>query len=304
MFSKFGDQSIFSWSSCNWNIHLHKRANLRYYPKENHLMNDPWFILSRENVKDCFRFILKEQKMFKTICQGGLANESIFAIILKNAKKQINKHTHLTDWSRMSSPTSPYLFIEGSQRDLEFINKGLRENEYAMFLRKVSSSFPDDILRSIMMKTDYIRVPSKTEGNCLTISSLFFLIPGIYGFNNDIYSLSILSIATAVVSVNYWRHPIPGWRKNLDLIFAKISFVVYLLVGIYNICNIFLIYVVCLHAIVFMFSGCMIIVCYAMSNYFWNMAMSYWLFFHVIFHMFVTIGQLSVIYGSLNKCIQ
>jgi hypothetical protein len=238
--------------------------------------------------------------MFNNICQGGLANESIFAIILKNTKKKLNKHTHLTDWSRMTSPTSPYLFTEGNQRDLEFINQGLRENEYAMFIRKVSSSFPNTVLRSIIYQ-DKVRLPSKKEGNILTISSLFFLIPGIYGFNNHLYSLSILSIATAIVSVNYWRHPIPGWRKNLDLIFSKISFFVYLLVGIYNIRNV-LLYLICPHEIGFLFSGCMIIFFYSMSNYFWPV--SYWLFFHILFHMFVTIGKLTVIYGVSNQCIQ
>ena len=181
MFFKLWDHTILSWSNCNWNIHLHKRANLRLFPKEFHLANDPWFILTRENVKDCCNFILHQTKMYVTICQGGLANESIFAIILKSTNKQnkvLNKHTHLTDWSRMTSPTSPYLFIEGNQRDLEFINKSLRENEYAMFLRKVSPSFPDNILRNFLYKeNNRTQSPSKEESRFLTFYSLFFLIP-------------------------------------------------------------------------------------------------------------------------------
>ena len=85
-------------------------------------------ILKREDVQVCFKFTHSKMNIFKTICDGGLANESLFAIILSitsrltdsNVKKYI---THLTDWSRMTSPTSPYFFTEGSQKDIKLIKK-------------------------------------------------------------------------------------------------------------------------------------------------------------------------------------
>jgi hypothetical protein len=87
------------------------------------------------------------------ICDGGLANESVFAIMLRaqNALANvINSNTHLTDWVRMSSMTSPHVFKDGNQSDMDFLKKELKmgENNHVMFLRKVHPDFPDEILYS------------------------------------------------------------------------------------------------------------------------------------------------------------
>ena len=92
----------------------------------------------------------------KTICSGGLANESLFAIILYCYKQLswetrtssvISAVTHIADWNRMSSVTSPYLFKEETERDVKFIDTELERNEYAMFIRKVAPEYPNEILR-------------------------------------------------------------------------------------------------------------------------------------------------------------
>lgn len=142
-------KSIINWRKAWWNIDLHKRANLKCIKEEYHLANDPWFLLKREDVSRCLEYAIYNQKLYNIICQGGIANESIFAIILysynqlKAAKKAV---THGADWSRMSSPTSPHVFTEGTDKDITFIQDFLRENKYTMFLRKVDKYFPDDIL--------------------------------------------------------------------------------------------------------------------------------------------------------------
>jgi len=139
-------------------------------------------------------------------------------------------------------------------------------------------------------------IPSKKEGKCLTISSLFFLIPSIYAGIYYIYSLSVLSIITTIISINYWREPKLGWRRDMDLIFAKISFVIYFFYGLHNIQNMIL----CNNALTLYFSIVMIIVFYNLSNYFWISNNANWLYFHIIFHMFVVFGQLTVINGTIN----
>jgi hypothetical protein len=58
--------------------------------------------------------------------------------------------THLTDWSRMASPTSPYLFKEGSIKDKKFIEDGLKENQFAIFIRKIAPEFPDVVLNDFI----------------------------------------------------------------------------------------------------------------------------------------------------------
>jgi hypothetical protein len=259
----------------------------------------------------CHCLTFTRSKIFKTVCQGIIANESIFAIIMKistsidKPKNILNKHSHLTDWSRMTSATSPHLFIEGNQRDLDFIDKGLRENEYAMFLRKVSSTFPDDILRNLLYNTsndclkeeDIFKGKELKEalpnGKRLVISSLFFLVPSIYAGTQHVYSLSLLSAVTTAVSVNYWRNPCVGWRRNTDLVFAKISFCIYFGYGLYNVKNMIL----CENAIMLYLSAVMIIIFYSISNYLWSNKITYWLYAQMIFHIFVAFGQFTVIAG-------
>ena len=45
-----------------------------------------------------------------------------------------------------SSKTSPHVFKEANELEIMFIDKELERNKYAMFIRKVSPEFPDEIL--------------------------------------------------------------------------------------------------------------------------------------------------------------
>jgi len=107
--------------------------------------------------------------MYKRVCEGGLANESVFAIILHGLKRLENvknEISHATDWEKMSSPTSPYVFKHGTAEDIQFITAALDKNKYAMFLRKVNSSFPDEILN------DFIRKPAPTTKWTFPVAAL------------------------------------------------------------------------------------------------------------------------------------
>lgn len=91
LFNNYYHKSIMSWKKSWWNITFHKRANLELFPEELHLANEPWFMLKRENVNDILKFINKHPDIAKTICNGGLANESIFAMILCMSRKLIKE---------------------------------------------------------------------------------------------------------------------------------------------------------------------------------------------------------------------
>lgn len=154
MFYEQSDTSIFSWKQAWWNPDFHKRANLAKLSMELWLANDPWFVLTRVNVKQILYFVSTQKKLTKIICDGGLANESLFAVIFKickeldNGKNRIKcSASHLADWNRKSSATSPHVFRDGNQQDINFLNKELDRNPYAVFVRKVAPEFPDMILR-------------------------------------------------------------------------------------------------------------------------------------------------------------
>jgi hypothetical protein len=155
-------KSVIKCRPAYWNVEIHKRANLRMLSKEYQLANDPWFTLTRQHVLCCIDFLAKKHSIYKTVCGGGLANESLFAIILQSYKqldndRVINESTTVTDWSRMPNPTSPYTFTNdiNLQKDIEIITTGLKENKYSMFLRKVDKSFPDEILLDFIYNKDF-----------------------------------------------------------------------------------------------------------------------------------------------------
>ena len=161
LFYSLWNRSIMSWKPAWWNTNVHKRANLALLPEELRLANDPWFVLKRENAEQILYFSKNKFQVAKTICDGGLANESLFAIIMhgykqlkKNESGVINAVTHLADWSRMCSATSPHIFKEGNTKDIKFIEDNLLKNKCAIFIRKVAPEFPDNILRKYIFKKD------------------------------------------------------------------------------------------------------------------------------------------------------
>ena len=162
LFYQYYNKSLFSWKEAWWNPDFHKRANLSKLPKDLWLANDPWFVLTRENVKQVFHFVSTQKILTKTICDGGLANESLFAIIFNFYKEleETNKShiicsiSHLADWKRMSSATSPHIFKNADEEDIKFIDTELERNFHAMFIRKVAPEFPDEMLRQYIFKDD------------------------------------------------------------------------------------------------------------------------------------------------------
>ena len=148
--------SIIKCKPAYWDITIHRRANLRLLTNEFWLANDPWFTLCRDHVHKCILFLTLKTGVYKQINMGGLANESIFAIILQtfneltNPMRLINESATLADWSRMASPTSPYLFKDATPENINIISNLLKENKYVMFLRKVHRNFPDSAIKDIM----------------------------------------------------------------------------------------------------------------------------------------------------------
>jgi hypothetical protein len=152
LFYKYYHKSIMSWREAWWNINYHKRANLALLPEEYRLANDSWFILKSEDVVRCLTFVKNNPEITNTVCKGGLANESLFSIILHSYNELKNNVicsvTHMTDWNRMSSSTSPHLFKKGDETDIKFIEESLKENKFAVFIRKISPDFPDEIINN------------------------------------------------------------------------------------------------------------------------------------------------------------
>ena len=123
----------------------------------------------------------------------------------------------------------------------------------------------------------------------LVLSSFIFGLPSIYGLYNGIYEFSILLIFSSIISANHWKFALHNsWRRNVDLILAKLSFFV---LFIYNICYIrtykIILYILLIPAVY----------CFYLSNtvYIPKSSCTKWRNFHFLFHMFCTcIGFLFI----------
>jgi len=194
IFMYYHHASIVGIKHAYWNIDIHQRANLRLLHKDYHLANDPWFTLTRDHVHKTILFMIKKQDIYQTVCKGGLANESIFGIVLKtfneinNHYTLINTSATISDWSRMENATSPHVFKNDNEivleKDKTFIYNELKKNKFALFLRKVTHDYPDDILLDFIYKTDfkheYIQVHI-SNNNTYTAIIYIFLLFGLFG---------------------------------------------------------------------------------------------------------------------------
>jgi hypothetical protein len=145
------DKTVMGVRPAYWNITMHRRANLRLLQKEYWLANDPWFTLCRKHVHQCLLFLSLRQDVYKQVNDGGLANESLFAIVLQtfgetDGPRHLNACGTVADWSRMSSPTSPCV-LTGTEEDRRAVRLLLDANPYAMFVRKVSPRCPAAFVR-------------------------------------------------------------------------------------------------------------------------------------------------------------
>ena len=238
--------SLFSWKPAYWNLEIHRRANLRLLKKEYRLANDPWFTLSRTHVHKCILFLATKNDIYQIVNAGGLANESIFAIMLQTFGELTNKNTlvnavsTITDWTRMSSPTSPYLFKEATPENINIISNLLKENSNAMFLRKVDRAFPDqaildlqeqgDIAFAFKSKSNHNQLIVPLEhGHYMCIISTIFGLSGVYALKRGLFALAILPIGVWFTSVNYWRNPTYGLRRNIDIFYCLFALAIQLL---------------------------------------------------------------------------
>ena len=195
-FFNYYQTSIIKCKPAYWDIRIHRRANLRLFKKEFWLANDPWFTLCRDHVNKCLLFLNYRNDTFQQINSGGLANESMFAIILQtfgelqqnNSKpfRLINESSSVSDWTRMSSPTSPYLFKEDIEENNIIICNLLKENKYAMFLRKVHPDFPDKAVKHIMTLDFGHTYDKPAPLNLYGFFQILFLLVGLFLITNSL----------------------------------------------------------------------------------------------------------------------
>ena len=62
-----------------------------------------------------------------------------------------------------------------------------------------------------------------TESNYMVMSSMLFLVPSVYAYVQHMYVHSCGFGFIAFASINYWKHPQLGFRRDLDIVTARTS---------------------------------------------------------------------------------
>ena len=132
-------------------------------------------------------------------------------------------------------------------------------------------------------------VATWNESRWLLGSSCAFLIPAIYAYRIECYVHSVLSAATFLLSVNYWRKAMYDWRRLVDMVFARIGFAVFALTGLYYIDH-----PVSIHLSYAVIGGGLY--CLTTSEQLYIVNHPRWVNYHMVFHALISFEQLYVIY--------
>ena len=122
-------------------------------------------------------------------------------------------------------------------------------------------------------------------------SSITFFIPAIYCRAS--YTNTILLVVTSIISANFWRKATYSWRRDLDLVYAKFVFTVFVLEGVHYVR--YTPYVIISYPLM-----STLIYCYYLSEKYHQIKYPYWYCYHVAFHLMMTC-ELFMILDSIPK---
>jgi hypothetical protein len=144
------------------------------------------------------------------------------------------------------------------------------------------------------LKEEYVAAFATWEyTRWLVASSFFFMVPSGYAYYNQFYFNSYVLLLTSLISANYWRNATYSWRRTVDLIFAKVSFCIFLVDWIKHVTNynMMLVGVFC--------AGCMG-ASYYLAGRLSKQKNANWYKYHAAFHFSTMISQLIVLNTMLR----
>jgi hypothetical protein len=124
------------------------------------------------------------------------------------------------------------------------------------------------------------------ESKWLVVSSLCFFVPMSYAFKTRHYLNASFLLMTMFCSMNYWRRAHYGWRRTIDIMMARTCFSIFFTQGMYYVDKnpyLLLPFVLSMN-------------CYRNSHLLHEKGLCRWVYYHVLFHVFISIQQWIVIY--------
>lgn len=128
----------------------------------------------------------------------------------------------------------------------------------------------------------------------LIFTSLLYSIPCIYAYYISEYYHSFICFLTILFSVNYWRYPIAGLRRTIDICMATFSV-------IYTLYHIFMYITPPISYLCYYFNAIGILL-FNFSCKLHEYGYSYWYKMHIFMHIFIlcsVVLSMHELYGSI-----
>ena len=148
--------------------------------------------------------------------------------------------------------------------------------------------------RNIMKEIIVSDLAPWSETKWLVLSSCFMLVPAGYAYRRGMLLHSAVLTAASLFSMNYWRHAKYGWRRNVDFVVAKSTFLLFFYTGIHHIQHI------TSHS---WFIPLTSIYLFYKSKILYNKQDVCWVNYHMLFHLFGSIQSIIVIQECCKKCL-
>lgn len=120
--------------------------------------------------------------------------------------------------------------------------------------------------------------------------SYLHIFTSYYAFFNQYYVLCFFGLGSFGTSLNYWKYPLHNsWRRYIDIAFIQLSFYVHMYYAL-----------IISSGYGYMFFTGTGIVCYGISNLYTTKNIYFATFFHILLHIFASIGN-AVLYSGTVK---
>lgn len=127
------------------------------------------------------------------------------------------------------------------------------------------------------------------QANAILYVSGLSLLSSMYAIYNLHYRCSVIVAGVFLTSINYWRYPVYGWRRNLDVGNVIFSESVMLIVALRS-----------QYCLYYYLLSLLAILCYPVSHYFSNNNMPYiGTLFHSQIHIIANIALFVLFSGEI-----
>jgi len=137
-----------------------------------------------------------------------------------------------------------------------------------------------------MSEEIYSKTPNPNYNLLFSTSS--FILPIIYSCKKNNMVLSAVSTGALLGSMNFWRRPAMGYRRNIDLLTSNFSGIIYIYYG-FNIRLLF-------PKIIGLFNIYFIWILYNKSCKYYHLQDNKWINYHMLFHLYVTFSKMFIIF--------